>query len=495
MMKEELLRLEHIDKTVENYAALKDFRLTIFKGEIISLVGLSGCGKTELANILSGVDVFNSGRFFFNGLEYSGNKTIPSDRIGIMTITNKGILIPQLTVAENIYVVSKKISKHIILNRKKVYQQTNAALKEFGITQIKPSMQAQQLTEAQKQIVKLIKAYVKNIKLVIMDNVAEAYTSKDIRLLISTLRILKNNGISILWLSNIPNKISTIADRVIVMRHGQNVKTIYHMDYDPKYLHDLLIGHAYHETASRHTLSTGPVVFEIHGLSSQHLKNITFQVCQGEIVGVLDIDSLSLLELEQVLTGQARQTSGFMSIQEKTFAPRNLDEAVKSIGYIRGTNLEDSIFTNLSALSNITLPILKKTCKYRMLINPKVERFINKKYLSCFPSKVLADKSRLKEYTYLKQLIVYRRWLLAKPKMMLCVEPFARVDLPTRMRVYQFYRDFVQAKIGALILSVNLKDLVSICDKIILMQSGIILKTYKKENFNDINTAYFLTQD
>ena len=159
-MKQEVLRLEHVYKNIQGYKVLDDFKLNIFKGEIVSLVGLSRCGKTELGEILGSNYKFDKGRVLFDERPYQIDRKIPTEKIGIFSLYNHDILVPQLSVAENIFIMWKNNYNFTTFNKKKIINQTKLLLDEFGL-KIKAEKKAEELSTAEKQAVKLIKAYVK----------------------------------------------------------------------------------------------------------------------------------------------------------------------------------------------------------------------------------------------------------------------------------------------------------------------------------------------
>ena len=490
-MKKEILRLEHIDKVFGRYRIFNDFHLNLYEGEIVSLIGLSGCGKEELVDILSGMDTPDSGRFIFNEVNYSLKQPIASEQIGIMTLSLRGGLIPQMTIAENIFVICKHSSTPVIYHKKTTQKQASAVLNEFGINTINPATPARRLSEVEQQAIQLIKAYVKNMKLVVVDNIAGTYMQSEFQMLIRIMALLKENGISILWLSNSPDLVSDMADRTVVMKSGENIRTIYHDEYRRKTVSDILLKH---ESVKYDTNTLTPpaqrsVAFQAVRLCASHIRDLTFSVHTGEILGIFDLDSRSLSELEKIIIGQLQPDSGALRLCGKPFTPGCLEDAVRhSIGYIRGTDMDQSIFRNLSILNNILLPILKRTSQFRILVNPKIGKYVKKECQTIeeFLQRNV-DMTPSAADSALKQQIVYNRWLLYSPKVLLCMEPFARTDILGKRQLRGFYKDFSRNDTGVLILSVNIADLSCFCDRILLLKNGVPAAEYLKINFDKID--------
>ena len=206
-MKQEVLRLEHVYKDVQGYKVLDDFKLNIYKGEIVSLVGLSGCGKTELGEILGSNYSFDKGRVLFDEKPYKVDRKIPTERLGIFSLYSHDILVPQLSVAENIFIIWKGNYSYLTFSKKSIIGQTKLLLKEFGLN-IKADIKAEELSIANQQAVKLIKAYAKQAKLIIANDIANSYTRDEMIMIKSILQKLKERGISTLWMSNDPDEVT-----------------------------------------------------------------------------------------------------------------------------------------------------------------------------------------------------------------------------------------------------------------------------------------------
>lgn len=488
-MKQEVLRLEHVYKEIQGYKVLDDFKLNIFKGEVVCLIGLSGCGKTELGEILGSNYNFDKGRILFDEKPYQIDRKIPTEKIGIFSLYNHDILVPQLSVAENIFIIWKNNYNYIRFSKKKIMNQTNLLLEEFGL-RIKIDKKAEELSIAEQQAIKLVKAYVKQAKLIVANDIAGSYTRDEMKVIIGILEKLKQSGISTLWISSDPDDVSKIADRIVIMREGKNVKTIYPEQYNREYIMDLVVGRDFPKTQERKCYSQDKVAFSVQNIHTRHVKGLNLKVHKGEIVGVLDIENKANKELERLITGQNPINQGGMYLNNCKYEPLNLHHAIRQgIGYIQGDFIEDSIFHKMSILDNIILPVIKRTSKFRILVNRKIERFVKKECLNIV--KVLQNEvsdSPSAVDSRLKQQIIYNRWLLFNPKLLLCVEPFARADILLKLELTSIYEELAKNEIGMLLLSVNLKDLILICDRIIILKNGLCAYEIYKKDFMSFNT-------
>jgi len=488
-MKHEVLRLEHMYKDIQGFKVLDDFKLNIFKGEIVSLVGLSGCGKTELGDILGSNNSFDRGMILFDEKPYRIDKKIPTEKLGIFSLYNRDILVPKLSVAENIFIIWKNNYNLIRFSKKKIRYQTKLLLEEFGLN-IHPEEIAEELSTAKQQAVKLVKAYAKQAKLVIANDIANSYTRDEMNMIISILQKLKEADIGVLWISNEPDDVSKIADNIVIMREGKNVKTIYPEQYNREYIMNLLLGREFLRPQERRGYAQEEIALALEDIHTHHVHGLSLKVHKGEIVGVLDIENKAKKELEMLLTGQILKAQGSMYLNNFRYEPQNLSHAIRlGFGYIQGDLLENSIFTKMSILDNIILPVIKKTSRFKILVNRKIERFVKKECLNIVKaSQSEINNSPVAVDSILKQQIIYNRWLLYNPKVLLCVEPFARADALLKLELTAIYEELAKNEIGMLLFSVNLKDLILICDRIIILKKGKCAYEIDKKDFKSLNT-------
>jgi ABC-type sugar transport system ATPase subunit len=491
-MRQEVLRLEHVYKNVQGYKILDDFKLNIYKGEIVSLVGLSGCGKTELGEILGSNYNFDKGRVLFDERPYQINKKIPTEKLGIFSLYNHDILVPQLSVAENIFIIWKSNYTYMTFSqrfsRKVIRNQTKLLLEEFGLN-IRADINCEELSIADQQAVKLVKAYAKQAKLIIANDIANSYTRDEMKMITGILQKLKESGISSLWMSNDPDEVTKISDRIVVMREGKNIKTLYPDEYNREYIMNLLVGRDFSKTRERRCYVQDTVALSLQDIHTKHLHGLNLNVHNGEIVGVLDIENKAKKDLEKLITGQKPMIRGSMYLKDCKYEPKNPQHTLKrGVGYIQGDFLEDSIFPQMSILNNIILPVIKKTSRFKLLVNTKIERFVKKECLNIIKaSKSEVNNSPSAVDLTIKQQIVYNRWLLFNPKVLLCVEPFARADVLLKLEITSIYEELAKNEIGMLLLSVNLKDLILICDRIIILKNGECAYEVEKRDFKTFN--------
>ena len=274
------------------------------------------------------------------------------------------------------------------------------------------------------------------------------------------------------------------------MREGKNIKTLYPDEYNKEHIMNLLVGRDFSKTRERECYAQDSIALTLQDIYTKHLQGLNLKVHNGEIVGVLDIENKAKKDLEKIITGQKPMQQGSMYLRNCKYEPKSPQHTLnQGVGYIQGDLLEDSIFPKMSILDNIILPVIKKTSKFKLLVNRKIERFVKKECLNIVKaSQSEVNNSPSAVDSTLKQQIVYNRWLLFNPKVLLCIEPFARADVLLKLELTSIYEELAKNEIGILLLSVNLKDLVLICDRIIILKNGKCAYEIEKKDFKTFNT-------
>lgn len=459
--------------------------MDIYEGELISLIGPSGSGKTMLSNILTGLEKADSGWITINGKRFSAASNLLKKQIKIFCIRRQCTLVSQFTVAENIYLMPDADSNKFIVNKMTIKKKTIQLLKQFSLD-ISFDMLINKLTQSQKNIVELIKAYALGAKIIIIDNIMDSYTQKEWDMFKNVICKMKNNNISFLFESCKPDIISNIADRVVIIRKGKNVRNIYKDEYDPQLIIQLLVGSEFLDSFERASSSLPEVILQVNNLSPiNSMGNIGFSLYKGEILGILDIEGNSNIEIANIITGQKRRYNGNMWFKGEKFRPTSLSKAMSlGIGYLSPYDTEKSLISNMNYSENLTLIILKKISKNFLRNNTKLIRNISKEYepLIGINSKNVNKHAKMLDIYTRKKISLYR-WFLYNSQILICVNPCAGSDLIMENNIYSFLNEFIKNRKGVIVLSQNISELSKICDRILINKNGNIIRECKKDDF------------
>jgi len=488
-MKNEMLRMEHICKaSTIGVDVLYNVNLNLYKGEILGLLGLDGSGKITLVKILMGLYPKDKGIIYLDEKVVSINSRDDSRKLGIFCIHQNLKLIPNLTVAENIFAIRNSRPRRITFNRRAVYQQAQRLLDALGLD-MPPDMAAGELSTGQQHLVEIAKAVSENAKLIIMDDVADSYTPRDFEKLKQVLCDLRDQGMSVIYGNRKLDDMLDIADRITVLREGTTVQTLYRGEYTKEKLVDLLVGHEFADSFIKSTPIIGEEILQVdHLYTDGMLKDINFNLRRGEVLGLMDIENAISTELVEVLVGARAIRSGSVWINGKRVRFKNLRDAMNhGIGLIPENGV-DSVFPNMSISDNLAFLIYKKISNAVCCVNSRLQRFAVKEYINALDianldGNVLAESldkdSRLKVLMY--------RWLMMKPVVLIMVRPSTRLDLVSRKTLYSLVDNASREGVAIILVSSDLYEVWALCDRTIVIRDGKIGGEYSKDDIQRLD--------
>lgn len=298
-MPETLVEMKNITKTFPGVKALDDAQLTLYKGEVLGLLGENGAGKSTLMNVLGGVYIPDSGSISIDGKEAKITNVVDAQNLGVAFIHQEIALVPYLSVAENIFLGRERMSAGMV-DKRKMYEEAKQWLDMVGLD-VNPATMLCKLSIGRQQMVEIAKACSLNMKLLIMDEPTSSLSESEVDSLFEMIRKLKNRGIGIIYISHKLEEVFTITDRVCVMRDGGYVGTIITKESDRDTLVSMMVGRALDNYYTRTFNEPGEVVFEVKNINSGiRVKNCSFKVRKGEIVGFYAALTMQILNL---LTG------------------------------------------------------------------------------------------------------------------------------------------------------------------------------------------------
>ncbi|KAB1438453.1 ATP-binding cassette domain-containing protein [Candidatus Galacturonibacter soehngenii] len=468
-MKKEILRMENIYAGDSPPFLLDNFHLSVNEGEIVNLIGLSGAGKTLLLNYFNGSVVLNSGRTIWDRKVFEAGKAFhPDPRLAC--IGHKSTLVEKMTVAENIFVLSRTKKRGFFIQHRNIIYRTKLLLSEYA-PDIKPNMLVDELSQFQRHVVALLRAVENEAKLIIIDDIFQFYGHHEIMLMIKLLMKLKNNNISILYESHNENFIINISDKVVIMRRGMNVRTFYQEDYRSDLATQLLLGNDIPKVVQRSTHKKEECRLEFKNFyCGDNAKNVNLKIHKGEVIGFYDLENKANKEIALSLVGECEIKRGHLYYNEELYIPRDIDYAIKhNIGYVPRSMTHVNLVDNMSFMDNLFLPVMKKTSKYHFLNDYSVLKFLCKEYMEELgvPEKDKYKKVKVFD-TYIRKSILFTRWVLFKPQIIVFIEPCSNADILMQNIIYNAIEKLAKQGCSVIITSPYLTDLKPICDRIII---------------------------
>ena len=320
-MMQPIIQLSGLGKSFGGVKALKDVGLEIYPGEVHALMGENGAGKSTLIKILSGLYTPDEGTITVNGETVTFSSTRDANAAGIATVYQELLLFPELTVAENIFLGNYPRRAGGIIDWPAVRAGSRKLLEELDTHDLDVDEKVANLSVAQRQCVEIAKALSKDAKVLIMDEPTASLVESDVQRLLDIVRQLRARGVGILYVSHRMPEIFAVCDRVTVLRDGAFVATKNIDEVDEGALVSLMVGRAIENLFPKVDVPIGKPVLEVAGLNhGKRVRDISFAVRQGEILGIAGLVGSGRTELALTLFGMTPATSGEIRIDGKAVA-------------------------------------------------------------------------------------------------------------------------------------------------------------------------------
>ncbi|QHT68345.1 sugar ABC transporter ATP-binding protein [Rhodocytophaga rosea] len=472
MTQELRLQLKGISKFFPGVRALNKVSLDVYAGEVHALCGENGAGKSTLMNILSGNLKPDEGSILLNGQEIVIKSPLHAQSLGIAIVYQERSLVETLSVAENIYVENQPHHTAGFIHFKKLYSQTAALLNRLGLSSISPTTPVSMLSPARKQMVEIAKALSRNPQILILDEPTASITEAEVKILFQIIRELKAQGISVIYISHRMSEIFQISDRVSVLKDGHYQGTINTNELTVNEVIKQMVGRDLLEQEYQ-TYVQPQVLLEVQNLSGNTFHQINFQLHKGEIVGLAGLVGAGRTEVARAIFGADPIVSGQILLEGKPVRITHPADAIElGIAYLPEERKDKGLFLEMSIANNVVSAGLKQVAS---------NSFINRKAIQQL---ALAFKNKLNIITPSieqkvlnlsggnQQKVVLAKWLSTAPKVFMVDEPTHGVDVGAKAEIYSILRTLAAQGTAILLISSELPELLTLCDRILVMQNG-----------------------
>ena len=478
-----LLEMKNISKRFPGVQALDNVNLEVYKGEKLALVGENGAGKSTLMKILIGLIRPDAGEIIYKGEKIK--IATPADALsrGICMIHQEISLVPTMTVAENIWLGREKLFRsNGFLSKNLRNTKTKELLDQLEIG-LDPFDQVSHLSVANMQLVELARAVSYDSEIIIMDEPTSALADKEIKNLFRIVNQLVGQGKTIIFISHKLDEIFAICDRVAALRDGQSMGTHKCTDISTDDLVKIIVGRELTSKFPKEDAEIGEVALEVRHLTSNKIKDVSFSVRKGEILGVSGLIGAGRSEIAQAIYGLDRATSGEILIDGKKVKIKKPFDAVRAgIGMVTEDRLRLGLMHRLSIKTNITLPYLYTITSKLGFVNKKKEdedcnrivRILNVKFSSL--NQAIAGLSGGNQ-----QKAIISRWLLSKVKILILDEPTRGIDVGSKSEVHREISHLAQQGIAVIMISSELPEILGMSDKVIVVREGQIVSEQSRE--------------
>ena len=482
-MSKTLLTASGINKSFPGVQALSDVDFDLRQGEVHALVGENGAGKSTLACIIAGVQTPDSGRMSLYGQRYQPDGRAEAEANGVRMVMQELHLIANLTVAENIF-IEQLPSRFGVIDYEKLNRTASQIMKQVGLDDVEPAAPVRLLGIGQQQMVEIAAGLSQRCRILTLDEPTASLTDKEIELLFTQVRKLKANGVGIIYISHRIEEVMHIADRVTVLRDGKVISMRSTGELSIDGIIRMMVGRDLEHEHLRHTGSPGEVALRVVGLSlGDKVKNVTFEVHQGEILGVAGLMGSGRTEIMRALFGADRAEAGEIYLHglSKPVKIREPCDAVQNgIALLTENRKEQGLFLPLPVRMNISLTRLRDVARLGW-IDASKERSVAGKYIDALSVRCSSTEQTVGELSGgNQQKVVIAKWIYRDSDILIFDEPTRGIDVGAKFEIYHMLADLAERGKAIIVVSSDLKELMAICDRIMVMSAGRLAATFDR---------------
>lgn len=478
---EAVIEFKGVSKSFADVSVLKNIDLTINRGEVHALMGENGAGKSTLMKILSGIYLPTVGEILFEGQDLMVSN--PRDALlkGISMIHQELSSVKDLTIAENIF-LGREPSKFGFIDYKEMITKTKEILKSIGVN-LNPKTKMRDLKVSDMQMVEICKAVSYNANVIIMDEPTSAITDREVEKLFTVIRDLKEQGKSIIYISHKMKEIFEICDTITVLRDGSIISTKPAEETNNEELISMMVGRELNEVFPKKSNQPGEVLLSIKNLSKKGLfKNISFEVRQGEILGITGLMGAGRTEVVESIFGLHNIDEGHIEIENKKVRINHPNDAIKNgIALVTEDRKEQGLALCRSVKENITISSLNEISKLGMLHKTSEDKTVD----SFIESLRIKLNSKYQEVGQLsggnQQKVVIAKWLMTKPRILILDEPTRGIDIGAKTEIYKLMTTFANEGYAIIVISSELPEVLGLSDRIIVFSNGELTGELSRE--------------
>jgi len=483
-----LWELRDIVKRYPGVTANDHVSLQLMPGEIHGLLGENGCGKSTLIKILSGVEQPTEGEIFKEGERTVLHSPVDARRLGVATVFQEFSLVPDLTVAENIFLGRAFTNRVGLIDWASINAASLRTLEELGLArEIDPRTTVGSLSVAQQQLVEIAKAVSTNAKTLILDEPTAALSLPEVERLHALLRQLKSSGHAILYVSHRLDEVVSLIDVATVLKDGRRVRAPGEIDIAIEPIVAAMIGRDLAEHFPSGACASETVLFEARGLASHAgIRDVSFTLHEGEILGIAGVMGSGRTALLRSLFGLDSLTAGAMRLRNETYTPTSPTEAIEwGVAFMPENRKFDALFFNFEGAENSTIASLEKITRRGFL------DFAAERDAFAALSRELAIPHRAASVKVgglsggNQQKIVLARWIFREADVYLLDEPTQGVDIGAKASIYEHLRALTRQGKAIVLVSSDLEELLALSDRIAILRNGLMTEIRSVGDFDE----------
>lgn len=489
-----VLQLRNICKNFPGVKALEDVSIEAWEGEVLVLQGENGAGKSTLLKILVGLYQADSGSIVFNGSPVSFKNTLEASRAGLEMVFQELTLLPDLTVAQNVFLNHEEEINGAVnscgIVRDRVLNEHFCSVAEKYNIHIDPSELVCNLSITERQMVEIVKAIVKDPKVLILDEPTSALTKVEVDILYDIVMQLKCEKKTVIFISHRMDDVFRFGDRIAVLKDGKHVATVNRKDVTEKEIIRLMVGREIKDVfPPKANVQHSETVFQVDHLNiNKNVNDISFSVKRGEILGIASLQGQGQTSLLRALAGIVKSNKGRIYLRGKEIRIANVRSAIRQgIIYIPEDRKTQGAFQTLSIKENIAASSLRLRSKLgfirrkqeKCLIDESIRKFAIK---TPSPEQYVGNLSGGNQ-----QKVVLGRVCAIEPAVLLFNEPTRGIDVDSKQEIYNLMREYADNDTVVVMYSSDMLEIIGLCDKVITMYEGKITDVFEGESMTEEN--------
>jgi len=477
-----LLRLERISKQFGGSPVLHDVDLDIVPGEVHALAGENGAGKSTLMNIAGGVVQADSGRIVWDGREVRVPNPRAGQDLGISFVHQELALVPQLSVAENVF-LGRLPAQSKIVKWDELRERAQALLADLG-HDIDPRQRVEELSIGEQQLVEITRALACVSRLIIMDEPTAPLSGRETERLFEVTRRLRARGVSVIYITHRLNEIYTLADRVTVLRDGRAIATAAVSDMPTDLLVRHMVGRELSQDPGEPPQSVQPdVMLQVTGLGrGRDFRNVTLQVQKGEIVALAGLVGAGRTEVLESVFGVRPADNGHINVEGREIQIETPSDAIQAgIALVPDDRKGKGLMLAASVRTNMVL-----AWQRQFVIHPRREQAGSERMIADLHVRTRGADRPVSELSGgNQQKVVLAKWLLAESKIVLLDEPTRGVDVGAKAEIYALIRRLAERGAAILFASSEMEEVLRLADRVIVMHRGEVAGELSREQMSD----------
>lgn len=478
-----LLSMKGITKRYPGVVALNQVDLELKSGEVLALVGENGAGKSTLIKTLCGVIRKDEGSISIEGQEVQIQGPLDAQKAGIRAVQQHFSLIPTMSVAENLFFSDLPLKKGRILDRKKMNEEAKELLGSLGFGDLDPTQLVSDISVANAQRVEVAKAIRFTPKILILDEPSAVLPENDVKTLFEIIRKLKADGVGVIYISHHMDEVFEIADTITVLKDGEKVIDIDDVNSVNQFdLVQYMVGRELKQIYPPVYTDIGETILKVEGLTTSRVKNISFELHEGEVLGFAGLVGSGRTEICRALFGLDKILSGKITLRGKPYLPKCTKDAIQAgFGFVTEDRHYDGLILDDSVERNIGFVGLNKLIR-RTVISKKKSREAADRFVGDLK---IATPGIEQEVVNLsggnQQKVVLAKWLFIEPKIILFDEGTRGIDVNAKHEIYQLIHQLVENGHSIIMVSSELPEVMQMSNRIMVMYEGELVSEFAHE--------------